>query len=669
MRGVERECRRAQEDLLRHDDLDAVRRGRLQIHLNRCETCRVAAEGLARMESPLAELPAIDDETTRRIYDDLVPAVHQIAVELRPVKRRPTRYPLSLALGFGLSAAAAVVLLALVAYRAFPAAGEAGAGAEKPARAIAAREEGRLTGLLDRSEGDVRVDGVSLAESDGTFSLQRGTSMRVGDGARLSFRIGDTARVALLGGAAWRVENASDTAIEVTLERGRIAVEFDGTQGRSLDVRTPDSVVRVRGTLFTVEVSGEGGTLVSVVEGRVEVVPLRGGGALVEVGAGEQVSIPGDGTPRPLSDEQRALASEVDALEDGFVAASGRLVRFNGSPDRVMVEVEGRVLGYTPLAVRLPEGPIEYRLSAPGMEPLSARLGGEQSGENVRFGLAPAAEYGAALPNASAARRPDAAAKRGGDGAKISSEASRWGLVERARAAMVAGDVPFAVSLLERAVRELGGERLVTASSMLADCYSATGEYRKAADAYDRVASLVPGSKVAQNSRYEVGRLAMDRLGDFGRARAAFTAYVASPLGGELKEAAYYSLCEIDGREGAHKDALHCFNNFLRTFPGGFHEPNARLWRGALYQDVLRRFADAERDLLAFIQAKPRHPRVDEARYRVALGRYQVGDRRGALRMIEEYQRETPGGQYALRVERLRRAILDPDFSLDLESK
>jgi TolA-binding protein len=302
------------------------------------------------------------------------------------------------------------------------------------------------------------------------------------------------------------------------------------------------------------------------------------------------------------------------------------------------------------------------------MEPLDAHLGEEQGGEDVRYGLAPAAEYRAAVPSAAAARR-QGAAKRDGDAAKGSSDASRWGLVERARAAMVAGDLPFAVSLLERAVRELDGERLVTASSMLAECYSATGEYRKAADAYDRVASLVPGSKVAQNSRYEVGRLAMERLGDFGRARAAFTAYVASPLGGELKEAAYYSLCEINGREGAHKDALYCFNNFLRTFPGGFYAPNARLWRGALYQDVLRRFADAERDLLAFIQAKPRHPRVDEARYRVALGRYQLGDHRGALRMIEEYQRETPSGQYALRVERLRRAILDPDFSLDLESK
>jgi TolA-binding protein len=668
MRSKERECRRAQGDLLRRDDLDAVRRGRLMLHLKRCEACRAAAEELAQIESAITEIPPMPEERSRQIYDNLVPAVYQIAVDLAPAPRRPARYPLSLALGFGLSAVAAVVLVTLVAYRSFPVSSVPVASDPKGPQAVTGRTFGRLSGLVDRSEGDVRVDGVPISRGDGTIAVQKGTAIQVADGARLSFRIGDAARVALVGAARWRVENASDTAIEVMLERGRIAVEFDGMRGRSLDVRTPDSMVRVRGTLFTVEVSREGGTQVAVIEGRVEVVPLKGGSALVEVGAGEQVSIPGDETPRALSDEQRALASEVDALEDGFVAAAGRLVRFDGSPERVMVEVEGRVLGYTPLAVRLPEGPIDYRLSAPGMEPMSASLSGEQGSEDVRVGLAPAAEYRAGIASDAAVRRQDPSKKGRAEG-KDSGEASRWGLVERSRAAMVAGDIPFAVSLLERAVRELDGERLVTASSMLAECYSATGEYRKAADAFDRVASLVPGSKVAQNSRYEVGRLAMERLGDFGRARAAFTAYVASPLGGELKEAAYFSLCEINGREGAHKDALYCFNNFLRTFPGGFYAPNARLWRGALYQDVLRRFGDAELDLLAFIQAKPRHPRVDEARYRVALGRYQLGDQRGALRMIEEYQRETPGGQYALRIERLRRAILDPDFSLDLESK
>jgi TolA-binding protein len=86
-----------------------------------------------------------------------------------------------------------------------------------------------------------------------------------------------------------------------------------------------------------------------------------------------------------------------------------------------------------------------------------------------------------------------------------------------------------------------------------------------------------------------------------------------------------------------------------------------------LYQDVEGRFADAERDLLSFIKARPRHPRTDEARYRVALGRYQGGDKRGAMRMIREYLRHHPNGKYRLRAERLRLAIIDPSVSLPTE--
>jgi TolA-binding protein len=197
---------------------------------------------------------------------------------------------------------------------------------------------------------------------------------------------------------------------------------------------------------------------------------------------------------------------------------------------------------------------------------------------------------------------------------------------------------------------------------MLAECYAAAGMYTKAADAFDQIREEAPDSSIAQNARYEVGRLSMDQLGDLSRSRAAFTAYVASPLGGGLREEAYYSLCELDGREGAHRNALHCFNQFLRTFPGGHHEPDARLWRGVIYQDMKKNWGDAERDLLAFVKARPAHPRSDEARYRVVLGRYQAGDRRGTLRMINEYLQKHPQGQYRLRVERIRQAVLEPGF-------
>jgi TolA-binding protein len=222
---------------------------------------------------------------------------------------------------------------------------------------------------------------------------------------------------------------------------------------------------------------------------------------------------------------------------------------------------------------------------------------------------------------------------------------------------MTAGDIPFATNLLEQAVGTLSNRELVNALSLLAECYSSIGQYKKAADTFDRVASLVPGTKIAQNSRYEVGKLAMDHIGDFGRARTAFTAYIASPLGGQLKESSYMSLCKIYEKEGAHRNALQCFNDFLRMFPSSYRSPFARLWRGVLYQDVEQRWKAAEQDLLTFVRQKPRHPRCEEARYRIALGRYHMGNKKGALKMIKEYKQEHPGGQYQIRVNRLQQAL------------
>ncbi|HUT79058.1 MAG TPA: tetratricopeptide repeat protein, partial [Polyangia bacterium] len=424
--------------------------------------------------------------------------------------------------------------------------------------------------------------------------------------------------------------------------------------------RTPDSLVRVRGTSFTVEVIPGSASRVGVIEGRVAVLPAGGNGSELEVTAGEVLELP-RGVVAPLGEEQRALAADLappggDDI-DLDLAGGGRLVRFAGSPERVVVEVEGRVVGITPLIVRLPDEPLSYTLTAPGMEPLAGRL--EDDSDGVGFELAPAVAY---LPRTAPTQVAPASDRRRVPAAVAAGEPAngRWNLTQRARAAMAAGDLPYAIGLLERAALESSGEDLVGGLSLLADCYAAVGSYAQAARTFDRVAGLVPGTETAQNSRFEVGRLAADRLGDHARARAAFTSYLASPVGGALREDAWFSLCKLDGREAKHREALHCFNEFLRAFPGGHHEAEARLWRGALTQDVEKHWAAAERDLIWFIEARPRNARAEEARYRVALGRFQGGDRRGALKMISEYLREHPEGQYKVRIERLRRAALDP---------
>ncbi len=659
MRAPSTECRLARRDLARRDGLDAADLGRLELHLRRCEPCRLLAERFTVIESGPPAVEPLAEDRIRAVQDRLIPVAHDLAT--RAAAPAPLLHWLRPAL---VPTALVAIVLAVLALAIAHGRDRGAASTVLGTPAVAAVPGGvvELDGAVDRAEGPVSIDGEELSGTRGSFAFGPGTALVLGEDGRFGFRAGDDLRMALSGKTSLRVSRISGPLVELELERGRLAVEVDGSAGRMLDVRTPDALVRVRGTAFTVEVLPEGPTRVGVVEGRVAVLPAAGSGAEREVAACEMIDFPG-GFVVPLGDEQRALTADLappggDDL-DLDLGGEGRLVRFTGSPERVVVEVEGRAVGITPLTVRLPEGSLSYRLTAPGMEPLAGRLDDGPSGDSVGFELAPAVAY---LPRTVSPRTEPPSIGRRIETAAIVGDAAnvRWNLYQRARAAMTAGDLPYAIGLLERAIEESSGDDLVGGLSLLADCYSAAGRYAEAARTFHRVAGLVPGTETAQNSRYEVGRLAADRLGDPARARAAFTSYLASPVGGALREDAWFSLCKLDGREAKHREALHCFNEFLRAFPGGHHEAEARLWRGALTQDVEKRWAAAELDLTWFIAARPRHPRAEEARYRVALGRFQGGDRRGALQMISEYLREHPDGQYKVRIERLRRAALGP---------
>jgi TolA-binding protein len=661
-----KECRNARRDLPRRNELDAVSRGLLDVHLRRCQACSEISEQFLAIENVSFEIDELSVAHQRRLYNQLLPAVHEITDKtIRPKNPRSVWLTRStFALGTGFAAAIAILIVGLVRMIPDNAAGHEQAPEDS---VLVASEEVIHGGLVDRCEGQVRIDGKNVAVRDGRFSVKTGTQIEIDEGARFSFRIGNLARIALSGDTKWELTTTTDTFIGIRLDRGRLAVEFDGSQGKLLEVTTPDSLVRVKGTVFTVEALDNNETRVGVLEGLVEVLPRRGSFGTVEVGKDQLIKMPGDGMTVTLTEDQRALAVELQHMGE-YPEELTRLVRFGGSPEKIKVEVEGRVLGTTPLTVRLPDGPFTYRLTSPGMKPVSGSVVDRDGPKVVAYNLQPAPDYAPVSISDVKQVSPRRLARR----AKASSRRSGrevWDLFTRARAAMTAGDIPYAIGLLERAIENASDEKKTNGIAMLAECYSAVGYYSKAADTFELIVAAAPNSATAQNARYEVGRLSMDQLGDLARARASFTAYLASPAGGGLKEEAYYSLCELNGREGAHREALHCFNEFLRAFPGGHHDPDARLWRGALYQDVKNRWADAERDLLSFIRARPRHPRTDEARYRVAIGRYQAHDKRGSNRMIVEYLREHPNGQYRLRVERLRRAILDPDFSWELDKK
>ena len=88
------------------------------------------------------------------------------------------------------------------------------------------------------------------------------------------------------------------------VERGRLRAVLDALVGGEETPRmvtTPSAVLAVRGTGYGVEVAGDGGTTVTVLEGVVEVTDRAGTSAPLEVRAGWAVRVAADGsTGRPF---------------------------------------------------------------------------------------------------------------------------------------------------------------------------------------------------------------------------------------------------------------------------------------------------------------------------------------------------------------------------------
>lgn len=152
----------------------------------------------------------------------------------------------------------------------------------------------------------------------------------------------DGVTVDLVGDAS-AVPTVAGTA--VTLASGELAVEVTPDRGLDVAVTTPEAVVRVVGTGFTVRRALEG-TIVTVRHGRVSVACVAGD--TVEVGAGGEATCPVAspglwlGRARALLDRHAPVA-EVDAA-----VAAGRRVATPGSAieaELTLVGVQARAPG------------------------------------------------------------------------------------------------------------------------------------------------------------------------------------------------------------------------------------------------------------------------------------------------------------------------------------
>ncbi|MBN2803020.1 MAG: FecR domain-containing protein [Deltaproteobacteria bacterium] len=654
-----KQCGRTLDSLANYKKLDAVTRSHIDLHLRSCKSCNFAAKEFARIEGACFPETELSKDRLNNIYDRLTPAVHEIVNNKKNIitKNRNVIFKQISFASAGIASAAAILFAVIYFNQPI---NYSIAGYEVPSSIESDISTAALMvndGRIDKIQGSLKINNKSAADLNGIFKIESNTTFNTDSGSSSVFRIGNIADIAIEGETTLSVDKIDQNKIYLTLLNGKMAAQFDGSTGRKLEVTTPTAVVSVKGTIFTVEVFKDGVTQVSVTRGEVEVLSRNSDGVLdspTSVTKGSLLQVPGIGKTVTIGDAQKVLAQNVEKT-DLPIASAGRMVNFTGTQDHIKVEVDGRTLGYTPLTVRLPSGRLSYKLTKPGMAPYVAWLKNEQVSEDVTVAMNPEDDYLADVISNTKNLKSEKAWTLKNSGKNLDKNSKDY--LSRASSAMKAGDLSFAANLLEKVSPKLKGGDLVTATSLLAECYSALGLYKEAASKLNTLSTLVPGTPIAMNAKYEEAKISMDHLGDYNRARNSFLSYIANPSGGQFQEDAYFSLCEIYGREGYRKNAISCFNEYLTSFPNGHRSAYGRLWRGVLYQETSQDWKKAEEDLISFINAKPQHPRCEEARYRIALGRYHTKNYGGAMRMIKEYEKEHPQGQYHIRIERLKQAI------------
>ncbi len=221
-----------------------------------------------------------------------------------------------------------------------------------------------VTGALHRLPAGVLQSGATIED---------GEIIRTGPGARAVLRLADGSmvdvneRTEVSLRAAWSGQ-------AILLQRGDIIVQAAKQRRGHLRVQTRDSVASVRGTVFAVS-AGLGGTVVSVIEGSVEVTQP---GVDVLLSPGEQAA----SNPTLAYSVQDAVSWSPDADKYiALLASFAKLEREMAGLPSPALRTQSRLLGY------LPANTVLYGAvpNLTGTISQAVALAEEQSAENPVF--------------------------------------------------------------------------------------------------------------------------------------------------------------------------------------------------------------------------------------------------------------------------------------------
>ncbi|HEX9101960.1 MAG TPA: AgmX/PglI C-terminal domain-containing protein, partial [Polyangia bacterium] len=274
----------------------------------------------------------------------------------------PVRRPSHVGLGLAAAAAAALVVWNAREPRRNAYASTAPSSAAHHTPAPAPRPD-RLEALVTLIGGD-----VELAHGD-TPARKLSLDARLGAADRLTTAGSARAAAQWSEGSGFLLSGDSELFLarleprtqRLELGRGQISVRVGPHEpGESLHVITPDHIVSVHGTWFTVA-SAQHVTTVEVLEGTVEVTNRDGSSSTLLTAPARATFGRGRTASTPLSGRQAArlrAESEMNFLPwpgvDAARAASGALLVASQPPSELAVD--GVVLGATPLELRRPLG-------------------------------------------------------------------------------------------------------------------------------------------------------------------------------------------------------------------------------------------------------------------------------------------------------------------------
>lgn len=397
------ECREDAE-LVMSDRASQAVRGLYDAHLRECRDCRK----MHRLLYALYEGPVVPPPPTGLAEEKEFHAALRRSREELP---EPWYHKWSLRAGITAMAGAAAALTVAL-FQPTPTEGPAGTGElGGTAPRLAAADPAAPGGIDHPAQSYGRVLGGNAAVSTlgGTpDEAAQANTDTFPVGTRFKVRDDDALQVGMVGkivasfapGSDVEWTQATPSLLELQVHRGIAAVRYDRRPSDPiLYVRTPTAVVRVIGTVFTVEVDEQSDTVVSVLRGQVDVLHPETNSLRAEVESGDRyevatsshgnVGLTEVAAALPLSNEvdgESADFTDALALADGHIPKSWNVPGLSDDPaERTLLRIPAPTAEPTtfdvPVTSKRPSGPVST--PAPYVPEAPADLRVDEAGDLI----------------------------------------------------------------------------------------------------------------------------------------------------------------------------------------------------------------------------------------------------------------------------------------------